>query len=151
MKKIAFALVGCGRIARKHAHVIHNYMDDATIVAFLDKDLPRALEFAEKYGGAAFSSIPQMMNRLGRKIDMINLLTPSGSHCANILELVEYGKPLVVEKPLALRLEDADRVIAACDSQLTRHKGLGGTGARPIWEACYGYGPPEVDTRTGIL
>ena len=116
MKKIAFALVGCGRIARKHAHVIHNYMDDATIVAFLDKDLPRALEFAEKYGGAAFSSIPQMMNRLGRQIDIINILTPSGSHGANILELVEYGKPLVVEKPLALRLEDADRVIEACDS-----------------------------------
>ena len=44
------------------------------------------------------------------------MLTPSGAHCANVLDLVQYGRPLVVEKPLALRLEDADRMIEACDA-----------------------------------
>ena len=44
------------------------------------------------------------------------VLTPSGAHCANVLELVEYGRPIVVEKPMALRLEDADRMIEACDA-----------------------------------
>ena len=44
------------------------------------------------------------------------MLTPSGAHCANVLELVEYGRPIVVEKPMALRLEDADRMIEACDA-----------------------------------
>jgi len=44
------------------------------------------------------------------------VLTPSGAHCGNVLDLVEYGRPIVVEKPMALRLEDADRMIEACDA-----------------------------------
>jgi predicted dehydrogenase len=57
-----------------------------------------------------------MMRALGDNIDVLSVLTPSGVHCTNVLEFVEYGRPLVVEKPLALRLEDADRMIEACDA-----------------------------------
>jgi predicted dehydrogenase len=57
-----------------------------------------------------------MMAAVGDRIDIFSVLTPSGAHCANVLELVEYGRPIVVEKPLALRLEDADRMIDACDA-----------------------------------
>ena len=54
-----------------------------------------------------------MMRALGDRIDVVSVLTPSGLHCDNVLELAEYGRPLVVEKPMALRLEDADRMIEA--------------------------------------
>ena len=57
-----------------------------------------------------------MMSAIGDSVDVFSVLTPSGAHCANVLDLVEYGRPLVVEKPLALRLEDADRSIDACDA-----------------------------------
>ena len=114
-RQIGFALVGCGKIARKHARVLCNQVNGAKIVGFLDKEINRAQEFASQYGAPAFSSIPEMMREIGDKIDVINILTPSGSHCSNVLELVKYGKPLVVEKPLALRLEDADRMIRVCE------------------------------------
>ena len=57
-----------------------------------------------------------MMRAMGDEIDAFSVLTPSGAHCANVLDLVQCGRPLVVEKPMALRLEDADRMIEACDA-----------------------------------
>jgi UDP-N-acetyl-2-amino-2-deoxyglucuronate dehydrogenase len=116
MSKLGFALVGCGSIARKHAHALHEYLDEAELRAFVDRDLARAREFSAKYGAPAFSSVQDMMRAVGNQIDVVNVLTPSGAHCQSVLELAEYGRPLVVEKPLALRLEDADRMIQACDA-----------------------------------
>ena len=51
MDKLRFALVGCGNIARKHAHVVHNYLDEAEIGAFVDRDGARAAEPALAIAG----------------------------------------------------------------------------------------------------
>src|SRR6187402_3009250 len=115
MSKLRFALVGCGSIARKHANALHNYLENAEIGAFVDRDVSRAQEFSKKYGAPAFSDIDDMMRSVGDPIDVFSVLTPSGVHCENVLKLAEYGRPIVVEKPMALRLEDADRMIEACD------------------------------------
>ena len=116
MSKLRFALIGCGSIARKHAHVLHNYLDEAEIAAFVDLNEARGQEFSQKFGAPAFTSSAEMMRQVGDSVDVISVLTPSGAHCENVLDLVQYGRPLVVEKPLALRLEDADRMIEACDA-----------------------------------
>jgi UDP-N-acetyl-2-amino-2-deoxyglucuronate dehydrogenase len=115
MGKVRFALLGCGNIARKHAHALHEYLSEAEIGAFIDLNLTRAQEFSAKYGAPAFASISEMMQAVGDDIDVFSVLTPSGTHCSNVLELAPYGRPIVVEKPLALRLEDADRMIESCD------------------------------------
>lgn len=116
MTKTRFGLVGCGSIAKKHAHAVHHYVDEAELAAFVDRDIERARDFSVKYGAPAFSSIEEMMRAVGDRVDVVSVLTPSGTHCSNVLELVKYGKALVVEKPLALRLDDADRMIEACDA-----------------------------------
>jgi UDP-N-acetyl-2-amino-2-deoxyglucuronate dehydrogenase len=48
-------------------------------------------------------------------IDVVSVLTPSGDHAHNAIEVAAYGKHIVVEKPMALRISDADRMIEACD------------------------------------
>jgi UDP-N-acetyl-2-amino-2-deoxyglucuronate dehydrogenase len=116
MAKLKFALIGCGNIARKHAHVLHGSLADAEIGAFVDLDAARAQKFSSEYGPPAFGSVQEMMRSLGDQIDVFSVLTPSGTHCRNVLELAGYGRPIVVEKPLALRLDDADRMIEACDN-----------------------------------
>jgi UDP-N-acetyl-2-amino-2-deoxyglucuronate dehydrogenase len=116
MSKVRFALIGCGSIARKHAHALHHYIDEAEIGAFVDRDLARAQQFGEKFGAPAFSSIGDLMRTAGDRIDAFSVLTPSGAHAPITIELAEYGRPIVVEKPMALRLEDADRMIEACDA-----------------------------------
>ena len=68
MSKLRFALVGCGSIARKHAHVLHNYLDEAEIGAFVDLHEARACEFSRKYGAPGFTSVDEMMRRVSSKL-----------------------------------------------------------------------------------
>src|SRR5262245_25445000 len=116
MSTMKFALVGCGAIARKHAHALHQGVEGAAIGAFVDLDINRAREFSAKYGAPAFASVKEMIAAMDGKIDVISVLTPSGAHCPNVLDFVQYGRPIVVEKPMALRLDDADHMIEACDA-----------------------------------
>jgi len=49
------------------------------------------------------------------QIDVFSVLTPSGYHASHVIALARYGKHIVVEKPMALTLEDADEMVRACD------------------------------------
>ncbi len=110
-----FALVGSNTIAKKHAEVIANQVESASLSAVCDLVVERAKTLAEKYDVPYFTDYHEMLKKMGDDIDVISILTPSGSHCQNVLDLAKYGKPFVVEKPIALRMEDADQMIRACD------------------------------------
>jgi predicted dehydrogenase len=56
-----------------------------------------------------------MMKAGGDRIDIVSILTESGLHARHCIEMARYGKHIVVEKPMALTLDDADQMIAACD------------------------------------
>jgi predicted dehydrogenase len=116
MKKTKFALVGCGEIAKKHVHVIQNCLQNAEIKGLCDVAIEKAQKFADQTHARAFSSVKEMMDKIGSEIDIVNILTPSGTHHQSIMDAVEYGKPIVVEKPIALRLDEADDIIRACDN-----------------------------------
>lgn len=115
MDKMNFALVGCGNIAKKYVHVFQNDLDNAKLVGFCDLELDRAKKYADELGVRAFADARKMMASIGDDIDALCVLTPSGVHINNVRELVEYGKPLIIEKPLALRLLEADEIIGDCD------------------------------------
>lgn len=115
MKNMNFALVGCGRIAKKHIDAI-NAIDNVSLVAVCDVDEVRAKEKAE-YAGEInyYSSYDEMLSKES-SIDIVNILTPSGMHARHSIDIVKkYKKHIVVEKPMALRLEDADEMIRTCD------------------------------------
>lgn len=112
---LRFALVGCGRIAKKHAEILAGgHVSGAELAAVCDIREDRARVFGQTYGVPHFSNLQQMMEaKTG--IDVVCVLTPSGLHAANTLELAPYGKHIVVEKPMALTIDDADLMIEACD------------------------------------
>jgi len=113
---IKFALVGCGRIARKHAaNIGEGLIQGAELACVCDLNAERAKYYGEKYDVPWFDSISTMMGEMFESIDVVSILTPSGDHAANTIELAPYGKHLVVEKPMALTLSDADKMIRACD------------------------------------
>ncbi len=120
-KKLRFALVGCGRIVGKHIDAI-NELEDAEIVAVCDTDISRAKIASEKSGcNNYFSSYDEMFDKCSDLIDVVNVLTPSGNHPANTIDIVKkYKKHIVVEKPMALKLSDADEMIKVCDQNNVR-------------------------------
>jgi len=113
-KKIKFALIGCGTIAYKHVIAL-NRLEDAEVVGGYDIDLSTASIFGQKHSIPTFSSIEEMIERTNPHV--LNILTPSGNHAENILELIQFNRHFVVEKPLALRLDQIDRILKECDEK----------------------------------
>lgn len=113
-EKIKFALIGCGAIANKHVTAI-NRLNDAEVVGAFDIDVKSAKLFEEKYQIPAFTNVDEMIKKTNP--DVLNILTPSGLHAENILELILFNRHFVVEKPLALRLDQIDTILGECDKR----------------------------------
>ena len=112
---LGVALLGCGRIAKRHADLLsHDEIGDAKLVAVCDVQEERAKAFGEKYKIPYFMDLKEMIEFCGVKIDIVSILTPSGMHAQNTFEVASYKKHIIVEKPMALTLEDADKMIAVC-------------------------------------
>ena len=107
-------LIGCGRIAKRHADILgHHQVEGATLAAVCDLDLTKAQALGEMFSVPSFTCMDEMM--LTEDIDVAVVLTPSGSHAEHVIQLAKFGKHIMVEKPMALTLDDADAMIAACD------------------------------------
>lgn len=105
--------MGCGRIAKKHAEVLKHLTPVAELIAVCDVDLNKAKAIGERYNTPYYSDIHALLAK--ETVDVVNILTPSGLHAKNTLEVAAYQKHVVVEKPMALTLDSADAMIKACD------------------------------------
>lgn len=111
---IKFALVGCGRIAKRHSELLGNQqIANAGLAAVCDVVEAKARAIGEQFGVPWFTDMHEMVREA--EIDAFVVLTESGNHARNVIDLAPYGKHIVVEKPMALTLDDADRMISACD------------------------------------
>src|SRR3954451_14824124 len=111
---IRFGLLGCGRIAKRHSELLGgNHIDRASLVAVCDPIQARADAIASKFGVPANCDIDDFLAR--KDLDAPAVLTPSGFHPQHVIACAKAGKHVVVEKPMALRLQDADDMMRACD------------------------------------
>jgi len=111
---LRFAIIGCGRIAPRHAQCLRDLSPDARLVAVADVIERRAQHLAREYGAEPESDYHRLLDR--EDIDVVCICTPSGLHARLGIEAAQAGKHVIVEKPMALTLEDADALIAACGS-----------------------------------
>lgn len=108
-----FALVGCGRISRRHADLLgHGQIAGARLSAVCDIRPERAAKLGQEFGVPHFADMHEMMRQA--PVDVVAVLTESGLHAEHVIALAPYGKHIVVEKPMALTLPDADAMIRAC-------------------------------------
>jgi predicted dehydrogenase len=111
---LKFALVGCGRIAKRHSELLGlGQIPNAMLSAVCDIDEAKAQKLASQFGVPAFTDMHRMMT--DADVDVVVILTESGRHAEHTCALAKYGKHIVVEKPMALSLDDADAMIRVCD------------------------------------
>jgi UDP-N-acetyl-2-amino-2-deoxyglucuronate dehydrogenase len=109
-----FALVGCGRIAKRHSELLGlHQIAHARLVAVCDVSQEKAKNIGDRFSVPSFSNMHEMMQSVD--VNVVVVLTESGNHAKHVIELSKYGKHVVVEKPMALTLSDADAMIRACD------------------------------------
>jgi len=108
---LKFGLIGCGRIASKHAQILSN-LTGAKLSCVCDIKEEKAAKFSKEYNVPYYTDYRQMLKE--EDVDVVNILTPSGLHAKHAIDVARQKKHVVVEKPMALTLEDADEMTRVC-------------------------------------
>lgn len=115
--QINVALIGCSGIAKKHAAALDR-MEHARLVAVCDLDAERRDAMASEYNVPSYHDYHEMLER--QDLDVVSVLTPSGSHAAVAADIARTGRHVIVEKPMALTVEDAQLQVDVCKANNVR-------------------------------
>jgi UDP-N-acetyl-2-amino-2-deoxyglucuronate dehydrogenase len=107
-KKIKFGVVGQGHIGKRHAEMIRQNKD-AELVAVCDIELPEKLGL--KLSTEKFYSEIHLMLQSHPEIDVVDVCSPNGLHAQHCIDVLNTGKHVVCEKPMALSKADCEKVI----------------------------------------
>jgi predicted dehydrogenase len=108
---IRVAVVGAGTFGRNHARVYHELQEhgDAALVAIVDADSARAHAIAKQFGAAAFTTVREML--ASTQVNAASVAVPTVHHLTAARELMRNGVDVLIEKPLATTLAEADELI----------------------------------------
>ncbi|MFV0374996.1 Gfo/Idh/MocA family protein [Microbacterium sp.] len=111
--RVRVGIIGCGLIAINHVAALRT-VADADVVAVADVDAARAEQFAATHDvPLAFGDIDALFG--ADIVDAVMVCTPHPAHEAGVLAAAAHGVHVMCEKPIAVTLESADRMIRACD------------------------------------
>ena len=110
---LRFGLIGCGRVAPRHAQSLQQ-LSNTQLVAVADLKASRAGNFAQEYGAVATTDYHALLARAD--VDAVSVCVPSGLHAQVAIDAMHAGKHVLVEKPIAITLADADHMIAVAQA-----------------------------------
>jgi predicted dehydrogenase len=106
-KKIRVAVVGAGEFGRNHARV-YRELADAELVGIVDPNAERAAQIAAEFSTTVFADIESLAGH----VDAASMAVPTVEHARVGCRLMELGIDVLVEKPMAASLEEADALLA---------------------------------------
>jgi UDP-N-acetyl-2-amino-2-deoxyglucuronate dehydrogenase len=109
--KIKFGIIGCGRIAQRHAEHINK---KGELVAVCDVVKEKADQMADKYGAKAYYSIEDLL-KSGESMDVLSVCSPNGLHAQHAISALSAGFHVLCEKPMALSVVDCGEMIKAAE------------------------------------
>ena len=107
MSPLNFALVGCGRIAQRHAEHIQN---NGELRAVCDVDFPKAESLGNRYGARSYRSIDELL-REEKNIDVVSVCSPNGLHAEHTIKALRAQCHVLCEKPMAISVYDCGEMI----------------------------------------
>jgi predicted dehydrogenase len=110
--RLPVGVVGVGALGQHHARHLAA-MDEVRLVGVCDIDAGRAAKIAAELGTAAFVEIDDLLARVAA----VTIAVPTPAHAEVGLRALELGVPVLMEKPLAATLAEADRLISAANGQ----------------------------------
>lgn len=114
MEKLRYALIGCGRISPNHIAAALGNREKLKIAAICDLDAAKMERLGQKFGlegVGRYTDYQQMLEK--EKPQLVAVATDSGRHAEIALACIEAGCNVIVEKPIAMSLSDADKMINA--------------------------------------
>ena len=114
--KVIFGIIGCGRIAERHAEHITRL---GTLVAVCDIVKEKTDYFAEKFGAKAYYSVADFLNAQ-HVIDVVSICSPNGLHAEHSIQALKAGYHVLCEKPLAISVADCGEMLNAAEKSNKR-------------------------------
>lgn len=111
MGKVGFAIVGCGRIAQRHAAHISKL---GVLKAACDTEFEKAVHLAKEYEAVPYSNLTEMLDN-ARNVDVVCVCTPNGLHAEHSIKALHAGFHVVCEKPMAIRVSDGMEMIKTAE------------------------------------
>jgi predicted dehydrogenase len=111
--KVGIAIIGCGQIAEAHAQAIAK-IPDAELIAGMDISEDRIRSFASKYSMKAYMSLDEILS--DSSIDAVILPLPHHLHRPVAMQCAKVGKHILVEKPMALNLDEAKLMVESAEN-----------------------------------
>ncbi|MGI8583980.1 MAG: Gfo/Idh/MocA family protein [Chitinophagaceae bacterium] len=102
-----FAIIGCGRIAQRHAEHINN---NGKLIAVCDIMKEKAVALALKYDAASYTNISDLIKN-EREIDVVSICSPNGLHATHAIQSLRAGFHVLCEKPMAINVHDCGEMI----------------------------------------
>ncbi|MFW6308421.1 MAG: Gfo/Idh/MocA family protein [bacterium] len=115
MRKLKVAMIGCGRVSRKYKQVFKDLDHKIDVLYAVDSDIERAEDFAREFASCSVAGDYQEI--LDKNLDVFHIATPHYLHCPITVEALEHGINVLTEKPMAINLQDADRMIETADRE----------------------------------
>ena len=118
-KHYRVGLIGCGRVAAGHANA-YTAIESTELVAAAEPDPEHRLKFDETYGIIGlYENYREML--ANEELDIISICTWPPLHCEMTVAAAESGvQAILCEKPMALNLGEADRMLEACEETGTK-------------------------------
>lgn len=114
--KLKFGIIGCGRIAQRHAEHINNV---GTLVSVCDVIKERADQLAKTYNAASYTSVDEMLTAHS-DINVIAVCSPNGLHAEHSIKSLKAGFHVLCEKPMALSVQDCGEMINTAEKNNKR-------------------------------
>ena len=108
---IQFALIGCGRIAQRHAEHIHKF---GKLAAVCDVVKEKADALATQYGATAYYNITDLLAN-EKDVQVVSICSPNGLHAAHSIESLKAGFHVLCEKPMAINVNDCGEMIKTAE------------------------------------
>ena len=112
MQRYGFAIVGTGNIAQAHVDAVER-LPNAFVAGVTSHTPEKARAFAERYGLRTYADLDDAL--ADDAVQVVCVCTPSGAHQEPAVRAAEAGRHVVVEKPLEISSERAQRIIDAAD------------------------------------
>ena len=114
--KIRFAIVGCGRIAQRHAEHITNF-GELTAVCDIVQD--KAETLGKEYAVKTYQNIDDLL-KSETETDVVSICSPNGLHAEHTIKALNAGFHVLCEKPMAINVHDCGRMIQAAEKNNKR-------------------------------
>jgi predicted dehydrogenase len=113
MKPIRFGIIGCGNVTEVKSGPGFQKADHSELVAVMRRNAELAKDYAGRHGVPRwYSDAHELIN--DPEVDAVYVATPPSSHIEYTLAAAKAGKPVYVEKPMALNADECNVMIAAC-------------------------------------